>query len=231
MKQNWSRYSCHIKEKRENKKLEIYHSFYTIRVMAQKRYKSLIEGGPEAIQETKDEVLLAASLEYPDLFAVLVDRYQAAFLRFASRILNSKEESEDIVQEAFLKIYRHADQLQEGQNSKFKSWAYKIVFNTALTKYRALKKRAGEVTYLDTFLYETLGSKEFQENLDAEIMVKEILAKMPSDFRELLEMHYLKGLSYEQISKEKQITIPALKMRLFRAREVFRNVSDGTSLV
>ena len=81
------------------------------------------------------------------------------------------------------------------------------------------------MTYLDTFLYETLGSKEFQENLDAEIMVKEILAKMPEDFRELLEMHYLKGLSYEQISKEKQITVPALKMRLFRAREVFRDVS------
>jgi len=193
--------------------------------MAKKRYKELIEGGPETWRREKDEMLLAAASEYPDIFGILVERYQAAFLRFAGRILNSKEEAEDVVQDAFLKIYRHADQLQEGPNSKFKSWAYKVVFNTALTRYRALKKRSGEMTYLDTFLYETLGSKEFQENLDAEIMVKEILAKMPEDFRELLEMHYLKGLSYEQISKEKQITVPALKMRLFRAREVFRDVS------
>ncbi|MBI2024032.1 RNA polymerase sigma factor [Candidatus Giovannonibacteria bacterium] len=194
-----------------------------------KSYKNLLDGGPEALSETSDEILLAAALEYPDLFSVLVDRYQSAFLRFAGRILNTKEEAEDVVQDSFMKIYRHADQLQEGPNSKFKSWAYKIVFNTALTRYRSLKKRSGEMTYLDTFLYETLGSKEFQDNLNAEIMVKEILAKMPGDFRELLEMHYLKGLSYDQISREKNITIPALKMRLFRAREVFRNVADGAN--
>jgi len=76
-----------------------------------------------------------------------------------------------------------------------------------------------------------LGSKEFEENLEAEILVKEILEKMPGDFRELLEMHYLKGLSYEEISKQKDITIPALKMRLFRAREVFRSVSDGATQI
>jgi len=84
----------------------------------------------------------------------------------------------------------------------------------------------GQVTYLDTFLYETLGSKDFQDNLDAEIFVKEILAKMPNDFRELLELHYLEGLSYDQISEKKNITIPALKMRLFRARELFRNLNN-----
>ena len=199
--------------------------------MAKKRFKSLINKGYDEVLKEPDEILLAASTEYPDLFGILVERYQAAFLRFAGRILNSKEESEDIVQDAFIKIYRHANQLQEGPNSKFKSWAYKIVFNTALTKYRSLKKRSGEMTYLDTFLYETLGSKEFQENLDAEILVKEILAKMPDDFRELLEMHYLKGLSYEDISKRKNITVPALKMRLFRAREVFRDVSGEASEV
>ena len=185
-----------------------------------------MEGGAEALNQAKDEALLAASQEYPDLFSILVERYQAAFLRFAGRILNSKEEAEDVVQEAFLKIYRHADQLQEGPNSKFKSWGYKIVFNTALTRYRSLKKRMGQVTYLDTFLYETLGSKDFQEDLDAEIFVKEILAKMPNDFRELLELHYLQGLSYDQISEKKNITIPALKMRLFRARELFRNLHN-----
>lgn len=194
--------------------------------MKKSGYRSLMEGGVEALNQAKDEALLVASQEYPDLFSILVDRYQAAFLRFAGRILNSKEEAEDVVQEAFLKIYRHADQLQEGPNSKFKSWAYKIVFNTALTRYRSLKKRIGQVTYLDTFLYETLGSKDFQEDLDAEIFVKEILAKMPNDFRELLELHYLQGLSYDQISEKKNITIPALKMRLFRARELFRNLHN-----
>ena len=183
------------------------------------------------LQEEKDEALLALSQESPHFFAILVERYQPAFLRFAGRILNSKEDAEEVVQEAFLKIYRHADQLREGPGSKFKSWAYKIVFNTALTRYRNLKKRMGEVTYLDTFLYDTLGSEDFQDDLDAGILVKETLAKMPSDFRELLELHYLEGLSYAQISEKKQITLPALKMRLFRARELFRDLTEGTKQI
>lgn len=199
--------------------------------MKKKSYKSLLEGGPEALKEAEDEILLSASQEYPDLFSILVGRYQQAFLRFAGRILNSKEEAEDVVQEAFMKIYRHADQLQEGPGSKFKSWAYKVVFNTSLTHYRSAKKRSGEMTYLDTFLYDTLGSRDFQDNLDVEILVKGILEKMPSDFRELLEMHYLKGLSYAQISEEKRITIPALKMRLFRARELFRDLAQDPKQV
>src|SRR3989339_2188792 len=118
--------------------------------MKKRAYRSLMEGGAEALNQAKDEALLVASQEYPDLFSILVDRYQAAFLRFAGRILNSKEEAEDIVQESFLKIYRHADQLRSSPDSKFKSWAYKIVFNTAFTHYRKAKKRWGETEYLDT---------------------------------------------------------------------------------
>jgi RNA polymerase sigma-70 factor (ECF subfamily) len=186
------------------------------------RHRASFEGA-------SDEIVLAASQEYPDLFELLVERYQKPFLRLAERILHSKEESQDIVQEAFLKIYRFASKLRQGEDSKFKSWAYKIVFNTALTHYRSAKKRIGEVSYLDTFLYENLEPKDFQDEMDASILVKGILEKMPADFKELLELHYLEGLSYAQISERKNITIPALKMRLFRARELFRDLTGEKS--
>lgn len=179
-----------------------------------------------------DEAILLASQENPDLFAVLVERYQRSFLRLAERILNSKEESEDTVQEAFLKMYRFAGQLRQAADSKFKSWAYKIVFNTALTHYRSAKKRAGTVEYLDTFLYESLQDEnDEREEFDSKILVKGIFEKMPLEFRELLELHYLEGLSYAQISERKNITIPALKMRLFRAREAFRRTAGGAAEV
>ncbi len=180
-----------------------------------------------------DEALLVASQEYPDLFGVLVERYQKPFLRLAFKVLNSREEAEDIVQEAFLKMYRNYSQLRQVEGSKFKSWAYKIVFNTALTHYRKAKKRMGETEYLDTFLYDVLKGKDVESEIYSRILVKEVLDTMPGDMRELIEMHYLEELSYEEIAAKKNLTIPALKMRLFRARELFRKnaYAEGQSKI
>ena len=180
-----------------------------------------------------DEALLVASQEYPDLFGVLVERYQKPFLRLAFKVLNSREEAEDIVQEAFLKMYRNYSQLRQVEGSKFKSWAYKIVFNTALTHYRKAKKRMGETEYLDTLLYDVLKGKDVESEIYSRILVKEVLDTMPGDMRELIEMHYLEELSYEEIAAKKNLTIPALKMRLFRARELFRKnaYAEGQSKI
>src|SRR3990167_6944286 len=172
-------------------------------------------------EEAQDEALLLAAQEYPDLFRVLVERYQAPFLRLAMRVLNSKEEAEDTVQDSFLKIYKNSTQLRQTSDSKFKSWAYKIVFNTALTNYR---KRIGEKEYLDSFLYDSLKDKDIEAEINSKILIKEILEKMPAEFREIIELHYLEDRSYEEISKIKGLTIPALKMKLFRARELFRKL-------
>ncbi|MBI2609577.1 RNA polymerase sigma factor [Candidatus Giovannonibacteria bacterium] len=181
----------------------------------------------QAMEEATDEAILVAAKQFPDLFEILVERYQKPFLRMAGRILNSKEAAEDSVQEAFLKIYRFSDQLRQDNDSKFKSWAYRIVFNTALTHYRKTKRHAGETEYLDTMFYDVLKDKDIAGEMNSNILVKEILEKMPRDLRELLEMHYLKELSYAEISREKNITIPALKMRLFRARELFRKLLES----
>ena len=185
-------------------------------------------------EEAQDEALLLAAQEYPDLFRVLVERYQAPFLRLAMRVLNSKEEAEDTVQDSFLKIYKYSTQLRQTSDSKFKSWAYKIVFNTALTNYRKSKKRIGETEYLDSFLYDSLKDKDIEAEINSKILIKEILEKMPAEFREIIELHYLEDRSYEEISKIKGLTIPALKMKLFRARELFRkllNDGDNESLL
>ncbi len=177
-----------------------------------------------SLEEAADEAVLVAAQQYPDLFSILVDRYQKPFLRLAERILMSKEEAEDAVQEAFIKIYRFSGQLRQAKDSKFKSWAYKIVFNTALTHYRKAKKRLGNTEYLDSFLYETLKDDDIEGEINSKILVKEILEKMPIELREVLELHYLTDLSYAEISAKKNITIPALKMKLFRARELFRRI-------
>ena len=64
----------------------------------------LVAGRP--LSEAKDEDILTASLKNPNLFGVLVDRYQDAFMRSAQRVVKTREDAEDIVQEALAKIYK-----------------------------------------------------------------------------------------------------------------------------
>src|SRR3989338_2299425 len=85
------------------------------------------------LEETRDEDILRTSVKHPEFFSVLIDRYQDAFLRKALSIIKSREDAEDIVQEAFAKIYLNASRFVLQDGASFKSWGYKILLNAALT--------------------------------------------------------------------------------------------------
>lgn len=176
---------------------------------------------PQDILSLSDESLLSFATDHPQVFEVLVDRYHGLFFRIAHNVLHSREDAEDTVQEAFVKIYRAAHQLRKDQNSTFKKWASAIVFRTALTKWRKNKKTWGTQEYLDNYAYDS-DQASFTRNLDTRIMVQEAVAALPPDLRDVVELHYLQDLSYEDISSRKGLTIGAIKMRLFRARNALK---------
>src|SRR3989338_4308050 len=93
----------------------------------------------EELSDLKDEEILFASLEKPALFRVLMVRYEQAFLRKAKSIVYQEEDAEDVVQDAFTKIYFNAGKFKKRPGIEFKSWAYKILVNTAINKYHNLK--------------------------------------------------------------------------------------------
>lgn len=99
--------------------------------------------------EHKDEEILALSLAQPSVFETLVDRYQNDFLRAAFKVVKSKEEAEDIVQELFTKIYLNAGKFRNVEGASFRSWAYKIVFNTSLNHYKKLKRARESIKYVE----------------------------------------------------------------------------------
>lgn len=178
-----------------------------------------------------DEQILYFALEDPSYFTILVDKYQTPFLRKALGIVRDKEEAEDIVQETFVKIYKYAHRFQKQQGIEFKSWAYKILMNTSFTHYQNLKKSGGNVEYLDPVLYED--DEKFGEEHDlttindARTAVKEVIEKMPEHLARVLKLYYLDDKSYADICKLEKISIPTLKMRLFRAKRLFEKLSSG----
>lgn len=177
--------------------------------------------------EIADEVLLTSSLEDPRLFEALVLRYQNAFLRAAQRVVSRREDAEDIVQEAFLKIYRYAGRFEKREDIEFKSWAYKIVLNTAFTHYQRLKRRGakelgdGE----EVLIHIADAGKGIQEELELKHVVERALQDLPSDLSRILHKHYLEDKAYETIAAEEGSTIAAVKMKLYRARAAVKKLS------
>ena len=180
----------------------------------------------ECKNDFKDEELLIQSLDNPRLYEKLVQKYQDGFLRTANRVLNNIEEAEDAVQDAFVKIYFNAKKFKKQDGVEFKSWAYKILFNTALTRYRKAKRFKTEAEYND----ELLLSVE-DKNFDAEFrrrgerdMIESVFKQMPEDLSSILKQHYLEDMPYVDISASNNMSIGAIKMKLFRARKLFKDI-------
>lgn len=170
-----------------------------------------------------DESVLRLATDHPSVFEVLVDRYQGLFYHIAHKVLHSKEDAEDVVQEAFIKMYRAAHQLRNDPESSFKKWASAIVFRVALTKWRKNKKTWGTGEYFDILDYAAEGNEDPTGRLDTKIAVQDAVAKLPPDLREMIELHYLRDLPYEEIAHQKGLTIGSIKMRLFRARNLLKH--------
>lgn len=171
----------------------------------------------------KDEEILIASLDNPSLFGTLVDKYQKPFLRTAYGVVRSHEEAEDIVQEAFCDIYRNATSFKKQEGASFKSWAYRVVINKAISHYRKLKKERERYTLLEPDHYENLGKdEELSRELDAKLTTERLLETLPEDLRRVVQSYYFDDKSYADIAAEENITLSTLKMRLFRAKRALR---------
>ena len=180
--------------------------------------------------ELKDEEILTASQDQPALFKILVDRYQEAFIRKALGIVRSHEEAEDIVQETFVKIYNNGKKFQKREGIEFKSWAYRVLVNTAISRYRQISKKwqAESADPLDLELAEerNLSTEDIVLESEAKSVVADALSHLPEQSAKLLSAYYLKDKPYKVIAEEESITIPALKMKLFRAKRMLRKILE-----
>lgn len=179
-----------------------------------------------AFREKPDEEVLAASLRYPSLFELIVERYQTAFVRKATGIVRDRDAAHDIVQDTFLKIYKNAAKFQKREGASFKSWAYKILINTGITQYHKEKRRSGTEVHLDPEVYEAVARDDsrIEDQLGDRERVADALLKVPAHFARVLESYYLRDKSQKAIAADERVTVDTVKMRLFRARKLLKDV-------
>lgn len=173
----------------------------------------------------EDEDLLSASIEKPSLFEVLVDRYQNSFYKTALGVVHNREEAEDIVQNTFVKIYFKANTFRKIPNASFKSWAYRILLNTAFVHFRKIKRKQSATAELEPNIYELVPDpqgEDFKAGGELKNIVSSVLVQMPKHLQSVLSLYYLEGRSYKNIAEKEKTTVSAVKMRLFRARKLFK---------
>ncbi len=184
------------------------------------------------LESATDEELLALSLSRPSAFELLISRHQAQFLSRAQGILRSRDAAEDVVQEAFVRIYRFAPRFQ-GEHGSFRAWSLTILMNVARTHYRKAARDRGEVALLDPEHYESLADPD---NVTAEgdaayakEVIEKALPRIPKDAAHILSLAYLKDLPYKEIAETLGISVPAVKTRVHRAKAELRKIMSEVS--
>ena len=175
-----------------------------------------------------DEEILALSVSHPSLFVLLVRAYEEPFLRKAMSIVREREEAEDIVQEAFTKIYLNAKKFKVVEGAKFSSWGYRILINTALTHY-AKRKRRGKAEFgLDEEIWALIPDKNLKqfEKKELQDLVASVLSRMPAPMSRALSLFFIEGKTQEEISASEGLSVGAVKTRVHRAKAEFRRIYE-----
>jgi RNA polymerase sigma-70 factor (ECF subfamily) len=191
------------------------------------------ESMPVEVPVVDDELELVANARKGDAasFSVLLRRYEGKIFRLAMNITQNREDAEDVLQEAFLKAYEHLDQFQG--NSRFYTWIVRIAVNQALMKLR--KRRSDRAVSLDeqidtgedTVVREIAAWDPDPEERFSQVELNEILTgaidELEPIYRTVFTLRDVDGLSTEETAEALDLTIPAVKSRLLRARLQLRD--------
>ena len=188
------------------------------------------------VNESASDNELIAKIKEGDMrsWEILMNRYTAKAYQISYSILGNIDDSEEVTQDAFVRIYRALHKFRG--DSEFSTWMYRIVVNQARNKYR-WNKRRGSYSNIsldkefegDESGHHSLDLPDHRKTPDKEIIFKEWegrigeeMRKLPSVNREALLLRNVKNLSYEKIAELLECKVGTVKSRIARAREELR---------
>jgi len=140
--------------------------------------------------------------------------------RVASRIVGDAEAVSDVLQDAYLNVYRSLERFRGA--SRYETWVYRIVVNAARSHMRRVRRLRERETSLDQRQEEPLvaGVESCPtDRVHERIDVISLLARLSESDRELLTLRYLAGMTIQQVAAELGASEGAVKVRLHRARK------------
>jgi RNA polymerase sigma-70 factor (ECF subfamily) len=188
-----------------------------------------VDVSPEV--EAELELIARARSGDTGAFSQLIARYEGKIFRLAMNITQNREDAEDVLQEAFIKAYQHLDQFQG--NSRFYTWVVRIAVNQALMKLR--KRRNDRSVSLDEQIDtgEDMVAREIaawdpdpEEQYEREELngiLSDAIDSLEPIYKTVFTLRDVDGLSTEETAEALELSIPAVKSRLLRARLQLRD--------
>jgi len=191
--------------------------------------------------ELSDQQLIERFVNKNDegAFELIVGRYMEKIYNLAYRITRDHYKSEEVLQEVYMTLIKKLHTFRG--ESKFSSWLYRVTANASYMLLRAEKKYEHDLSLEDYVPYDNKGTlmgrihhKDWSSRPDIVIYIKEALQilekavdELPEVYRVVFYLRDIEGLSNEEVSQVLEISVPAAKSRIHRARLYIRDkVSD-----
>jgi RNA polymerase sigma-70 factor (ECF subfamily) len=192
---------------------------------------------PSSVPEARDQLVGAPDSVSPVMlsFEEIVARYHTKVFQLVYRYTGDYEESCDLTQDTFVRAYRAWGEFRG--ESQIYTWLYRIALNLCHNqRKKGDRKRRVEGVSLDTPHYEEEDARPLEvadvrpqpshrlENDELRVRLHEALAQLPENYRTVIVLRDIEGLSYEEIAAVTDSTLEAIKSRLFRARTLLREI-------
>jgi RNA polymerase sigma-70 factor (ECF subfamily) len=175
---------------------------------------------PFAPEKDDRELLALIAGGDPQAFSTLVERHTDRFYRLAYRYLQNKEAAEDIVQDAFVKLWEDPTRWQPGRDTKFTTWFYRIVVNLCLDWLK--KKRPVELDSDVPLLDERDAPDEALIRREEERLLEAEIAALPQRQRLALNLCFDQGLSNQEAAEIMGLKLKALQSLIMRAKATLK---------
>lgn len=180
--------------------------------------------------KVSDIDLIAGSLSGVEHnFETLVQRYQRPIVGYVYRMLNDYDSALDVTQEVFIKVYNSLSRYSS--DYKFSTWLYRIAHNAAIDHIRRNSKReqsleteGAEGTYQLQLESPRPTPEQDREHSEWRSEIEGVVRCLPSVYRELIILRHGEDLSYGEIAEITGLPLGTVKNRLFRAREMMREM-------
>ena len=175
-----------------------------------------------------DEVtILLAQKGDEAAFRKLFVEFRSQVFRWASRYTNTQEDAEDILQETFIKAFRHIADLHNISKASFAQWLKQICVNTSLNQLKKMKRRkTRQTTSLSDLIIEPIsGQASPEENIHIQHLFQHIRAakqQLPAKQRLIFDLRYGQYKNIKEISELMNCTESNVKAHLSRAMKTLR---------
>ena len=166
--------------------------------------------------------LTRAKLGDIDAFTEIVQAYHSRCLRFARAMLRNTDDAEDVVQDAFVRLYRALPRYEERQ--RFEPWLFQILGNCCRSANTVHNREAARTSDDELALDRVVSADDTARRAEMgwSHAVRSALADVPEHNREIFLLHHIEEFSYDEIERMTGVKQSALKMRVKRAAEALR---------